>query len=118
MLASYRSWGGAGAGQPGLPRLEVSAVRMSRRRSRRSLPHQFAPHCVRGNRHADFARRSLGLPPPPNPIPTASLQGYHPRFTAEYVERTVGPEAFCVGENFVDLRWCVHVCQLCVWFGV
>lgn len=32
-------------------------------------------------------------------------QGYHPRFTAEYIERTVGPEAFCVGENFVDLRW-------------
>ncbi len=34
-----------------------------------------------------------------------TLQGYHPRFTAEYIERTLGPEAFCVGENFVDLRW-------------
>ncbi|KAI7843850.1 hypothetical protein COHA_002401 [Chlorella ohadii] len=33
------------------------------------------------------------------------VKGYHPRFTAEYIERTLGPEAFCVGENFVDLRW-------------
>ena len=45
----------------------------------------------------------LHLCPPPAP----TLQGYHPRFTAEYIERTLGPEAFCVGENFVDLRWWV-----------
>ncbi|KAL4457429.1 hypothetical protein ABPG75_012294 [Micractinium tetrahymenae] len=32
-------------------------------------------------------------------------KGYHPRFTAEYIERTCGPEAFCVAELFLDLRW-------------
>ena len=32
------------------------------------------------------------------------VKGYHPRFTAEYVERSVGGGAFCVGELFPQLK--------------
>lgn len=33
------------------------------------------------------------------------VRGYAAKFSKEYIERTVGKDAFCVGENFVDLRW-------------
>ena len=49
--------------------------------------------------------RPLGTCPPPAPPPPCP-QGYAPRFTAEYIERTVGPDAFNVGELFPELRWC------------
>lgn len=59
-----------------------------------------APHCLILSLESGLRSPRLSAP---------SDQGYHPRFTAEYIERTVGPEAFCVGENFVDLRWCAAV---------
>lgn len=33
------------------------------------------------------------------------VRGYAAKYTAEYIERTIGPDTFNVGENFVDLRW-------------
>ena len=33
------------------------------------------------------------------------VQGYAPNFVREYVEKTVGFEQFCVGENWVGMTW-------------
>lgn len=33
------------------------------------------------------------------------VQGYAPKFAREYVEKTVGFENFCVGENWVGMSW-------------
>lgn len=40
----------------------------------------------------------------PHAAPTCCL--HVPPPLGRYMEKTVGPDAFYVGENFVDLRWC------------
>lgn len=42
--------------------------------------------------------------PPAAPDRLPSLQGYAPHFVREYIERTIGPDAFAVGEWFPELR--------------
>eukprot|EP00887_Chlorella_sp_A99_P004194 scaffold23.g4194.t1 len=33
------------------------------------------------------------------------VRGYAAVYTKEYIEKSLGTDTFCVGENFVDLRW-------------
>lgn len=54
--------------------------------------------CQRGVRQEHRCRLTCCAPA------ACRRQGYHPRFTAEYIERTCGPEAFCVAELFLDRR--------------
>lgn len=33
------------------------------------------------------------------------VRGYAPEFTEEYIRSALGTDAFCVGENWVDMQW-------------